>query len=340
MNQEDQYRINMQNRTALQDVIPLNTPFVLYIDPSSVCNFRCKFCPSGESDLLRETTRWPGRLSMEIFRKVIDDLAAFDEPIKALKLFKDGEPLLNENLHEMIRYAKKSNCVNFIEITTNGSLFTPERIDEIVHAGVDRINISVYGLSSDDYRNFSRVEIDFDRFLDNMRYLYAHRGQCQVFVKTTTGISKGDIRERFFDLFEPISDSINIEHISPFWPGYDFQDKYNIALNTDVGTFGNKLEEKKVCPYLFYALAVNSDGSVDQCSCDWRHDFLLGHIKTQSLKQIWNSKELHELRLLHLSGRRKTHELCKDCNEISYESVDNIDGYTKEIIGKLCRQKN
>jgi len=340
MNKKNQHRINTKNRTPLKDVIPLNTPFVIYIDPSSVCNFRCKFCPSGELDVIRNTTRWPGILSMEIFKKAINDLAEFNNPIKALKLFKDGEPLLNKNLHEMVKYAKDSGLVNFIEITTNGSLLTPDRVDQIIEAGINRINISLYGMSAKDFLNFTRTEIDFEKFLDNIRYLYAHRCDCQVFIKTTAGISEENVRDKFFEIFAPICDYINIENISPFWPGYEFQNRYNIKLNTDVGTFGNTLEEKTVCPYLFYALAINSDGTVDQCSCDWRHDFLIGNVREQSLKQIWDSKKLYDLRMLHLQGKRKEHPLCKSCKEISYESVDNIDNYREEIAEKLCKQEN
>ncbi|HJO92997.1 MAG TPA: radical SAM/SPASM domain-containing protein [Victivallales bacterium] len=340
MKNENQFRINTKNRTSLENVIPLDTPYVIYIDPSSVCNFRCKFCPSGEDDLIRNTTRWSGILSMEIFKKAINDLAEFDNPIKALKLFKDGEPLLNKNLHKMVKYAKDSGLVNFIEITTNASLLTPNMVDQLIEAGLNRINISLYGMSSKDFLNFTRTGIDFDKFLSNIRYLYEHRQDCKVFIKTTVGISEKSVKEKFLKIFTPICDFINVENISPFWPGYEFQDRYDIKLNTDEGTFGSVLEEKAVCPYLFYALPINSDGSVDQCSCDWRHDFLIGNVKKQSLKEIWNSKKLFDLRMLHLQGRRKEHSLCKNCNEISYESIDNIDNYTKKIAKKLCKQRN
>ena len=33
-----------QKRARLQDVIPLDTPFVVSLDPSNMCNFTCKFC--------------------------------------------------------------------------------------------------------------------------------------------------------------------------------------------------------------------------------------------------------------------------------------------------------
>ena len=32
------------NRNKLEEVIPLDTPYSLAIDPSNVCNFKCEFC--------------------------------------------------------------------------------------------------------------------------------------------------------------------------------------------------------------------------------------------------------------------------------------------------------
>ena len=36
-----------KERTRLETVIPLSTPFILYVDPSSACNLKCNFCPCG-----------------------------------------------------------------------------------------------------------------------------------------------------------------------------------------------------------------------------------------------------------------------------------------------------
>ena len=48
MKAEIKPRIELENRTKLEEVIPLATPFVLFVDPSDICNFHCKFCPTGE----------------------------------------------------------------------------------------------------------------------------------------------------------------------------------------------------------------------------------------------------------------------------------------------------
>ena len=47
-------RINLEGRTPLQEVIPLATPFIIFVDPASACNFSCSFCPTGHSDMIKD----------------------------------------------------------------------------------------------------------------------------------------------------------------------------------------------------------------------------------------------------------------------------------------------
>lgn len=338
MAQISKHRIQTAKRTKLQDVIPLSAPFVVYMDPSSACNLRCKFCPTGERDEIGKTTRWNGVMDLRVFRKAVDDLGEFDVPIKTLKLFKDGEPLMNDRFVEMVSYARASRFVNCIETTTNGVLLTPKLADRIISAGLDRMNISVYGMSGDDYLEFSRAKVNVDKYVDNIRYLYAHRGKCAVHVKTTIGISDQRRLEEFYQTFESCSDSIDVEHLSPFWPGYEFDAKYELPTSERCGTFGQPLVEKSVCPYIFYALAVNSDGSADLCSCDWTHDYLIGDVRRQSLKEIWHSRLLYDEQIRHLKGLRMSHPLCKQCYEISYECIDNIDDYRGALLRRLVKK--
>src|SRR6185437_1702054 len=68
-------RINLVGRTALETVIPLATPFIVFVDPASSCNFKCTFCPTGHRDMIAETGRYQGAMKFDVFQKVIDDLA-------------------------------------------------------------------------------------------------------------------------------------------------------------------------------------------------------------------------------------------------------------------------
>ena len=60
MKAEVKPRIELENRTKLEEVFPLDTPFLIFLDPSDLCNFQCKFCPSGDKALLKKVKRRPG----------------------------------------------------------------------------------------------------------------------------------------------------------------------------------------------------------------------------------------------------------------------------------------
>ena len=45
-------------------------------------------------------------MSMELFKKVIDDISNFPKKLKILRIAGLGEPLINQNISKMISYAK------------------------------------------------------------------------------------------------------------------------------------------------------------------------------------------------------------------------------------------
>src|SRR5579864_2627228 len=194
-------RINLYDRTPLETVIPLATPYIIFIDPASNCNFKCTFCPTGHRDMIKETGRYQGLLKFEIFKKAIDDLGEFDDKIKVLRLYKDGEPFLNKRFADMIGYAKRSGFVDFVDTTTNGTFITPDRLGPVLDAGLDKINVSVDGMTEATYLEFTGVKFDFEKFKENVRWLYANKGKCEVVVKIPGDIITEDQRKEFFDTF-------------------------------------------------------------------------------------------------------------------------------------------
>jgi cyclic pyranopterin phosphate synthase len=67
--------------------------------------------------------------------------------------FTGGEPLLRKELPDMIRFAKREAGIEDVGVTTNASLLA-RRLDELMDAGLDRVNIS---LDAADPAAFERV---------------------------------------------------------------------------------------------------------------------------------------------------------------------------------------
>jgi len=331
-------RINLEGRTPLQNVIPLSTPFIVFMDPSSGCNFRCTFCPTGDRELIKETGRFQGIMSFDLFKKLIDDLALFPQNIKVLRLYKDGEPLLNKRLADMIAYAKGSGHVPYVDTTTNGALIDPSRMGPLIEAGLDKINISVYGMRREQYQAFTKSDFDFDRFVTNVKWLYAHKGSCEIVIKVPGELITEAERQQFFDTFGDYCDRIFVENFAPCWPQFDVERRMGVTITQ--GIYQQPISITDTCPYIFYAMSVNADGLVSACFVDWGRKLIVGDARSQSLPDIWNSPEFNELRLAHLEGKRKENPVCGHCGQLSHCRPDNIDAYRTELIPKLKATMN
>ncbi|HEY7230945.1 MAG TPA: radical SAM protein [Pseudolabrys sp.] len=326
-------RINLAGRTPLETVIPLATPFIVFVDPASSCNFKCTFCPTGHRDMIAETGRFQGVMKLEVFQKIIDDLGEFEKPIKVLRMYKDGEPFLNKRIADMVAYAKNSGCVDYIDTTTNGTFLSPDRVGPVLEAGIDKINISVDGMNEETYLRFTGFKFDFKKFVDNIKWIYANKGNCEIVIKIPAELITEAQRQEFFDTFGDHCDRIFVENFAPCWPEFDIEKHTGVRISK--GIYQQDIGETDTCPYIFYGYSVNADGLVSSCFLDWGRKLVIGDVRIQSMKEIWNSQAMNALRLQHLEGRRKQNHVCGNCGQLSHCLPDNIDAHRPMLLEKF-----
>jgi len=324
-----------KNRVILQNAIPLDTPFVLYIDPTNKCNLRCEFCPTADKSLLKQVGREGATLDFALFEKIIADLKEFPRPLKLLSLYKDGEPLMHPRIADMVALAKSAGIAERVWTKTNGVALNPALNRKLVAAGLDMIHISVEAVSAEGYLKVAKAKIDYEEFKANIADLHANRGQCEIYIKIAdTSLSPQEI-EKFYADFQPISTHCAIEKLMG-WSNSGLKD---FTLGTDPDTYdGLPLVNKKVCAYPFYVMAVNSDASVSLCGNDWSYKTSVGNVSHQSLREIWESDTLREFRLMHLDGRRGENAACGNCYYLRIVP-DNLDPYAEELAQRLRSEK-
>jgi MoaA/NifB/PqqE/SkfB family radical SAM enzyme len=278
---------------------------------------------------MKQIGRYQGALKLRDFEKLISDLEHFPDQVKVLRLYKDGEPLVNKHFSKMIALARSSKKVGLIDTTTNGALLTSSTSEAIIGAGIDLINISIDGLDSQQLLEFAKVEVDYPAFINNIRYLHSIKGDCKIVIKTTTEIIGESRKQEFFDTFGNYCDKIFVENTSPCWPDFDVEARMGIEITQ--GLYGNAILEQTACPYIFYSMSVNSDMNVSACFVDWSRGLIIGDARSQSLYDIWNSSEMNAHRLAHLDGMRKSHSICGSCGQISHCGPDSIED-TRDIM--------
>lgn len=329
-------RIFSGERPKLEEHIPLDVPFIINVDPADICNLQCVFCPTGDRNLMRKTDgRYFGLLDFSLFQKIVNDICEFERPLKVLRLYKDGEPLLHPQFPEMVRYAKEKGCADIVDTTTNASRLSPELGEKIIEAGLDSVNISVYGMNSEQYQNFSKARVDFSQLVQNVKSFYENsRGKTRMLVKINGDAISEDDQKRFLDTFGDITDQIFIEHIMSCWPTFDLQ-QHGVQANPNMGLYGQPIKEVAVCPYVFYSFSINSNGTASACFLDWQRKLIIGDVKNQSIKEIWNSAALLAHQKMMLMKERKQHPICGNCDQLRRGQPDDIDVYAEELLVKV-----
>lgn len=317
-------------RTKLVDVVPLRQPYVIMIDPCDSCNFLCRFCPTNiNKDNIHIRHK---KMSYEMFEKIVKDLMEFPEKIKAIDLYGFGEPLLHSEIPEMIKLIKESNVCEKVRITTNGSLLTKELSEKLVESGLDYMKISIEALDSDGYKKMCGINFDFKQFINNITYLYTiSRGKMKIGAKIISSAFKTkEDRQRFVDLFSPISDYTFVENLKNVWGEFD-----QIVLSgEDMGDdyYTENATNIDICSYPLTHMLIHSNGDICSCCFDWKHTTSYANVTEISLKSAWESERLLQFRLAHLNRKRQYIPFCNKCEMNGY---DNVDTDAKAIIQKL-----
>ena len=120
-------------------------PFSMAIEPTTSCNLRCPECPSG----LRSFTRPTGMLEEKQFKKIIDEV---HKKLLYLTFYFQGEPYLNPQFFELIKYASQKNI--YTATSTNAHYLSPENAIKTIDSGLDRLIISIDGTTQDVYEQY------------------------------------------------------------------------------------------------------------------------------------------------------------------------------------------
>lgn len=305
------------NRQRLAEVLPLSTPYVVQIFPVYSCNFKCGYCIFSVDPGARGFISDQKLLPVELYRKCVDDMTRYSEPVKVLRFVGIGEPLLHKKIVDMVAYTVQRNIAKTVEIVTNGALLDAARVDALVAAGLGRLVISVQGTSPEKYRDVAGVKVDFDKFMANLAYLYAHRGHTHVYIKIIdTALDGEDDRRRFFELFGGLCDSIAVENTVPIHKAINFSQILS-GKAVELTQFGLPLQPISICPQPFFHMQINPDGKVVPCY-SWDYPAIMGDCNRESVFDIWHGEAFRAFRRAMLDGLGCASEVCTDCNIIKY----------------------
>ncbi len=117
-------------------------PKSLYIEPTNRCNSLCTTCPRTFFPM-----EAPADMSFERFKAIVDQFPVLERVV----LHGLGEPMLNRDLPEMIRYLKARPEKTHVIFNSNSLSMTPERAEALARSGLDEYRASLDGATPETY---------------------------------------------------------------------------------------------------------------------------------------------------------------------------------------------
>lgn len=299
--------------------VPDSFPDVLRIEPVGKCNFKCIHCPTGVQPNNR------ANLNNGQFNSIIDQCVASGFIPRVVVLYHGGEPLMSKNLAQYIRILKKMGVGKTV-ITTNASLLSEERSEELIMAGLDEMKISFDGENANE-NNIIRKNGNFYRDAANVKTLLKLRkksgynnpkviiSNIRICDKNVLGMFKpknGKRQLAFEDIpiyltryFKDECDEIEFRSFpAMIWPGYDQCEKFE--------ELSFPIKKPKYCNLLFETFTIFSNGNVVLCCNDLKGELILGNVFEANMFDIWRSRKYAELRANF--KKQVYHPLCSKCD--------------------------
>lgn len=304
-------------RAILSEHIPLDTPYIIQIFPVYACNLKCEYCIYSLPESKRGFISKCKYMDFDLYKKVIDNICHFNNRIKMLRFAAMGEPLIHPKIVQMIEYAKRKRVAESIEIVTNGTLLTHNLSLDLINAGLDKLRVSIEGLSSQEYLKHCGKEINYLNLCNELEFFFLNRKDTKVYIKIIDYMLNSDSdKQKFYQTFSTMCDEIAIEYLTPTIKEID----YNTISNDkkfDISQNGIHLIDAKICPMPFYFMQVNPDGIIVPC-CNTKYPIFLGDATDQNIIDIWSSIDFNNFRYKMLSGAKNVNQICHECNLYQY----------------------
>ncbi|HBT87878.1 radical SAM protein [Desulfobacter sp.] len=273
-------------------------PETILLETTNHCNLKCKMCPQGHNMVKNK-----GFMSMELFKKAIDEIKSIKGYHPQIGLHATGEPLLHKNFSQMVRYVNDAGFYTMIH--TNGCLLNEALARDLVVAGISEITFSFEGEDPEKYPQI-RVGSNFDTVDKNIKYFLKIKNNTRVIIEI--------LKFRGIDQDLAIKDEFKDQYPGAEFNSY-FASNWHGTLN-DEALRENEIhtQQPEVCPSVLKNLIVAWDGKIHPCGKDFDNRLIIGDLQKETIIQHWNGTERQRLFEKMKQNEYSSLKLCKNCS--------------------------
>lgn len=283
-------------------------PAHLGFEVTNICNAQCVFCGYTSMD------RPKGILPLDLFRKAVDE---FDELGGGSVGFNPvvGEPLVDPQVIDRIRYARAKRNIGRIGLFTNGILISRVGAKSLIESGLDDVTVSIGGFDPEAYQRVFRVD-QWDAVYHGLLSLAKENASARrkirivIALRSDRPIRKALDTPAYRELKRyPFELQFNLHHFDS-WSG-------RIRPEDLSGTMRLKKSPPKTepCSILYRVPKVLSNGDFTLCGCrdlNGDSELVLGNIRDKTILEMWRDPRVEEIRRGFYSS--VIPGICRDCS--------------------------
>ena len=298
-------KINMFTPTIPPDFLTERPPVpkTVKIEVTNSCNLECFYCETPYNKMNKKS------IDKDFLFKLLKELKALG--VEKVGLFWLGEPLLNKELPEYIAFAKEIG-INYVFITTNGVLASPERIERMFQSGLDSIKFSINASNRIKFKEMCGRDA-FDQVIENVKATWQIRSSARKPSIYASSIFDPSNEKDFFDIHSLIAPYVDEHYPIQLYGNkkiIECSDGYKIvkASRKDM----RSLQLMLPCWPVFTLPHIGCDGRLSACYYDNNEKFYMGDLNQKSFMEVWHSEELVNLRKKHLL-ENVSGSVCEHC---------------------------
>lgn len=271
------------------------------IQTQAGCNGRCIFCPNREvigSGLPH------GRMSEELFYKIVDELA--QTPPRRIGLYLMNEPLGDARLPAWVRHVTERIPSAKTQVISNGTYLSEDCAEALIGAGLKQLKVSLQSLDpATNQRLMGHSSEEVIRNCIATQRLIDRKG-ANIEFRVSMIVTK---------LNEP-----EIVRARAFWK------QHGIRLVTSAleNRGGNIKEAADLNPHAMASMGdcirpsrdmmILFNGDAPLCCVDWFRTVIVGNVAEQSVQEVWNGPRLQEVReALRTGDPLRLPDICRNC---------------------------
>jgi len=290
-------------------------PFSLSIEPTTACNLGCPECPSG----LKQFTRPTGKLDAGFHERMLSQVR---KTVFYINYYFQGEPFLHPQFLALIKAAKKNKI--YTSTSTNAHFINEKTAKKIVESGLDRLIISIDGLTQETYENY-RIHGTLSKVIEGSKQMLKAKKELNsktphlIFQFLAVKPNEHEIPQVFQLGKEMGIDEVRIKSAqlydfkngNPLMPENEKYSRYKRQLD---GTYKLKYKTGNHCWRMWSSSVFTWDGKVVPCCFDKDAKHILGSLEKEDFTAIWKSKKYTSFRKAILTERNKI-DICRNCSE-------------------------